>query len=189
MIATNANDVIAQALNTGVYVAGQAQATLSPSMDIQVASNFERALFEASGRDGTWVARAMGGFAKSNRLDIEPKALKALRARYDAGSADDDETLKTIARVHAETGLVIDPHTAVGVAVAEHAITANKGAVVILATAHPAKFPEAVTRAIGKAPEQPERLADIMAREERYTVLPNVLGRVRDFILERVRAS
>ena len=189
MIATNANDVIAQALNTGVYAAGQAQATLSPSMDIQVASNFERALFEASGRDGTWVARAMGGFAKSNRLDIEPKALKALRARYDARSADDDETLKTIARVHAETGLVIDPHTAVGVAVAEHAVTANKGAVVILATAHPAKFPEAVTRAIGKAPEQPERLADLMAREERYTVLPNVLDRVRDFVLERVRAS
>jgi threonine synthase len=187
VIATNANDILARTLATGNYSAGEAQPTWSPSMDIQVASNFERALFEASGRDAGWTSQAMGNFAATRQLTIPPPVLRALKERYLAARADDSETIATIARVYKENGIVIDPHTAVGVAAAGKLRTELKGPVVALATAHPAKFSAAVTQAIGKPSELPAHLSDLSTREERYTVLANAKGAVEEFVLERTK--
>jgi threonine synthase len=189
VVATNANDILARALSTGVYSSGSAQATLSPSMDIQVASNFERALFEASGRDAAWVSDVMHGFGKSHRLEMRADAVEELSERYIAGSANDDETLAMMERFYRENGIIVDPHTAVGLAVAENLKLQTTSPIVFLATAHPAKFPDAVIRATGVRPDLPPHLADLLTREERCTNLPNSASSVRDFIAERVSAA
>jgi threonine synthase len=181
VIATNQNDILFRTLQTGIYVSGEARPTLSPSMDIQVASNFERALFEASGRDAGWIGDAMAGFAKTRSLSLPPAILTSLRGRYTAHRSDDAETIATIARVHRETGRLIDPHTAVAVAAAPK----SDGPVVVLSTAHPAKFPDAVERATGKKVPLPPRLAGLYEGEERLDTLPNNLATVRDYIVNR----
>jgi threonine synthase len=188
IVATNENDILARALATGVYSAGVARATLSPSMDIQVASNFERALFEASGRDVEWVSSAMRSFAQTRNLVIDPGALESLRVRYAAATANDSETVAAIKRVYEESGALIDPHTAVGATAAEKCGSALKGPAVILATAHPAKFSEAVQRATGKTPELPEHMGGLMTAKERSTVMPNSVDAVREFVRERAAA-
>jgi len=189
VVATNANDILVRALTTGVYSAGHAQQTLSPSMDIQVASNFERALFEGSNRDGRFIAEAMKEFAATKALTIPRPVLAELQRRYLAASGSDAETREAIARVHKQSGAIVDPHTAVGIAAAEKLAGALKVPIVFLATAHPAKFPEAIAQAIGIAKEIPPKLAGLMIQEERYTVLPNEAGAVRTFILERTGTS
>jgi len=187
VIATNANDIMARALNDGVYASGDARPTLSPSMDIQVASNFERALFEAADRDAAWTAAAMNDFARDKRLVLPPTVLSALRSRYSAFAKDDAATLEAIKAVHDQTGRIIDPHTAVGVAAARDLKDAP-GPVVILSTAHPAKFPDAVARAIGAAPPVPERLRGLETKPERVETLPRNLSLIRDFISSRLGA-
>ena len=189
VIATNSNDILVRALTSGVYSAGHARQTLSPSMDIQVASNFERALFEAARRDGRWVSDAMGAFSQTRSLEIPKPILADLQRRYLAASGNDDETRAAIARVNKNSGVIVDPHTAVGFAVADKLAGSLNGPLVLLATAHPAKFPEAIKQAIGIAPEIPQELAGLMAQEERYTVLPNEVGAVRTFVLERTGTS
>jgi threonine synthase len=187
VIATNVNDILVRALSTGEYaVAGAVQTTLSPSMDIQVASNFERALFEASTRDAGWVQQAMSEFRNERRIRIPEKILRQLRGRYIAKEAGEDETLSTIRAVWRETGQIIDPHTAVGLAAYGKLRDQLKGPVVALATAHPAKFPDAISRAIDRAAEIPESLAQISRRDEHYKVLPNSAAAVGKFILERI---
>ena len=181
VIATNQNDILFRTLQTGVYASGEAHPTLSPSMDIQVASNFERALFEASGRDAGWIRQAMASFSKTRSLTLPPAVLAALRARYTAHRSDDTETLATIARTHRDTGRLIDPHTAVAVSAAPK----STGPVVILSTAHPAKFPDAVERATGQTPPLPPRLAGLYDGKERLDTLPNDLAFVRDYIVNR----
>jgi threonine synthase len=188
VIATNCNDILARAINDGEYASGAAQPSLSPSMDIQVASNFERALFEASARQGDWVADAMLAFATTRRLDLGASILDGLRTRYAAMRVSDDETLDTIARIYRESGRLIDPHTAVAAAAAENLGRTNSPQV-ILSTAHPAKFPDAVRRATGISPELPPHLSDLLSRDERCTVLPNSVEAVRDFVLERTRTA
>jgi threonine synthase len=185
IIATNSNDIMARALNDGVYQAGAAHHTLSPSMDIQVASNFERALFEASGRDADWTAAAMNDFARDRKLVLPPAVLSELRARYSGYASNDEETIETIRRVYAQTGRVIDPHTAVAAAAAAKVKTRP---VVILSTAHPAKFPDAVMKAIGRAPDTPEALAGLAKLPERLDILPNKLPLLRQFISSRLAA-
>jgi threonine synthase len=182
VVATNANDILARALRTGVYSSGSVQSTLSPSMDIQVASNFERALYEASGRDAVWVMEAMNEFSNIRRLDISSDVLSHLSERYVAGSANDDETLAMMSQVYRENQLIIDPHTAVGMAVADKLELPSGSPLVFLATAHPAKFPDAVLRATGVHPELPSQLGDLLTREERCKQLPNSIHAVRDFI-------
>jgi threonine synthase len=187
VIATNTNDILARALATGVYEAGSARPTLSPSMDIQVASNFERALFEACGRDASLIAELMRRFDATRRIELPSGVLGALRQRYLAARASDAETIATIARVHRQTGLVVDPHTAVGIAAAETLKSEFRGPVVALATAHPAKFSDAVAEAIGKPSPLPPQLDDLLTREERFTVVAKSESAVADFVLDRTR--
>ncbi len=185
VIATNANDIMARALNEGIYASGTSHATLSPSMDIQVASNFERALFEACGRDGDWVAAAMSDFARDRKLVLPAPVLENLRARYSAYACNDDDTIATIKAVAAETGQVIDPHTAVAVHAARR-IPASATPIVILSTAHAAKFPDAVARAIGRNPAMPDGLRKVMDLPEKLDVLPHDLSLLRKFISNRL---
>jgi threonine synthase len=180
---------MARALNDGVYASGDAQPTLSPSMDIQVASNFERALFEASGRDAQWVREAMGRFADTKSLTLPENIRAALRARYAAARCDDEQTLAAIARVHAETGRLIDPHTAVGIAAVGNLKLQTKGPVVVLSTAHPAKFPDAVRRATGLIPPPPPRLSAVLSAPEKIVDLAADKGLVRAFIEARLPPS
>ncbi|HWX89240.1 MAG TPA: hypothetical protein VNY75_02965, partial [Rhizomicrobium sp.] len=185
VIATNANDILARALKDGVYASAASHATLSPSMDIQVASNFERALFEASGRDADWTAAAMSDFARDKKLVLPAPVLEQLRARYSAFASDDAQTRTAIASVHKRTGRIIDPHTAVGVAAALK-MGSLPSPVVVLSTAHPAKFPEAVTQAIGSAPPEPKRLSGLKNRPERLEILANDPVLIKRFIFSRL---
>jgi threonine synthase len=185
VIATNSNDIMARALNEGVYASGDAHPTLSPSMDIQVASNFERALFEAADRDADWLAAAMQDFAREKRLALPQEVLARLRSRYSAFAKDDAATIAAIQSVHSQTGRIIDPHTAVGVAAARD-LKDGPGPVVVLSTAHPAKFPDAVARAIGAPPPVPARLQGLETRAERMEALPRSLPLIRDFISSRL---
>ncbi|MGD0193189.1 MAG: threonine synthase [Rhizomicrobium sp.] len=185
VIATNANDILWRALSQGVYAVGAPQHTLSPSMDIQVASNFERALFEASGRDAGWIRAAMAQFGGERQLRIPHVVLGALQARYSAARCTDAETLSTMARVHRETGRLIDPHTAVAVAAAL-SLPMGESPVVVLSTAHAAKFPDAVRQATGSVPPLPQRLSDLYEGEERVTTLPAETGRVRAYIEQKL---
>jgi threonine synthase len=127
----------------------------------------------------------MAEFARTRALDIPPAVFHALHRLYVASSADDNDTRRAIADVHSKLGMVIDPHTAVGFAAVGNLVGRFNGPLVFLATAHPAKFPDAIVQAIGTAPEIPQKLAGLMGQEERYTVLPNEVGAVRTFVLER----
>jgi threonine synthase len=187
VIATNANDIMARALNDGVYAAGEAHHTLSPSMDIQVASNFERALFEAGERDSAWTRAAMDDFARDRRLELPPRVLASLRARYAAKSSDDEETLATINAVAGVQNRIIDPHTAVAFS-ASRKLGFPEEPVVVLSTAHPAKFADAVTQATGTPPVLPEQLERLLTLSETLEILPNKLSLIRQFISSRLTA-
>jgi threonine synthase len=186
-IATNVNDILARALESGEYESRQVIATSSPSMDIQVSSNFERLVFEAAGRDPSQVRRHMEDFAAKGRFTFSPNELAYIRSLFTARRVDEQETAQTMRTLLGDTGYMADPHTAVGVATA-HAVDGTDGPVISLATAHPAKFPEAVTKACGRPPDVPERLAGLLEREERYTVLANDLKAVSAFVSEHTRA-
>lgn len=183
IVATNANDIIARFLATGEYRPMAVLPTLAPSMDIQLASNFERLLFELHGRDGARVEAFMGG---GGAFRVEANALAAARALFSAHRLDDDGIRATIAEVHRRTGLVVDPHTACGIAAAGAAGLGPEVPVVALATAHPAKFPDAVAAALGRPPAAPERIARLAGLPERLDALPNDLGAVQAFVRDRV---
>jgi threonine synthase len=188
IIATNTNDILARTLATGAYEVKGVEATQSPSMDIQVSSNFERLLFEAYGRDAGAVRRLMDGLKQSGRFSLDEAPLAAIRAEFDAASTSEAETTAEIARVYQETGGLIDPHTAVGVHAARKALAARPGTPVIaLGTAHPAKFPDAIEKATGQHPALPAHLADLFKREERFTILPNDQTAVETFIRAHTR--
>jgi len=183
IIATNRNDILDRFFRTREYSARPVEPTQSPSMDIQVASNFERFLYAQYGGDGARVAGKMAEFARDGSFRYDSDDLGA--APFSSFAASEAATREEIARVYAETGLVIDPHTAVGTAAAR--ALAPAGPVVALATAHPAKFPDAVERAIGLRPALPPRLADLMEREERCVTLPNDLAAVQAYIRSETR--
>jgi threonine synthase len=189
VIATNSNDILARALATGAYEVRDVVATASPSMDIQVSSNFERLLFDAYGRDATAVRALMGSLAQSRRFTIAAPALAHIRAHFSAERADEQETAATIRTVRKESGYLADPHTAVALAVAEKESHDPSVPMVVLSTAHPAKFPDAVAAACGARPALPDWLADLPRRAERATVLPADQGAVERFILAASRAA
>jgi threonine synthase len=187
LIATNANDIVARALNEGVYRRGRAVATQSPAMDIQVASNFERLYFDACGRDPAATARAFETFAQSDEILLPPKVLAAMRMRFDAACVSEAATDAAMAAALADTGLVIDPHTAVAYAVAMSGHGARfTSPTVILSTAHPAKFPEAVHAATGRASPVPAAVSVRAGRPERIDRLgadvAAVKARLRAFV-------
>jgi threonine synthase len=190
MLATNANDILARTLATGTYEVRGVMPTTSPSMDIQVSSNFERLLFEAYGRDGPAVRRLMASLSQSRAFTIAPEPLARIRQHFSAKAVAEDAVLAEIAATWTEAGYLLDPHTAVGVKAARALLAEDpRTPVVALATAHPAKFPEAVERATGGIrPKLPPHLADLMDRKERFTVMPNEQSAVEAFIRERARA-
>jgi threonine synthase len=187
VIATNVNDILARALATGRYEPRGVVATASPAMDIQVSSNFERLLFEVYHHDADALSALMREFAKKGSFELPDGALKAIRQTFEAGRAEEAETVAAIRAVSEESGLLIDPHTAVAVAVSRKRKD-KRGPSVILATAHPAKFPEVVEQATGKHPALPEHLADLSARPERVTQLPADRDAVARFVREHTRA-
>jgi threonine synthase len=187
VIATNDNDILARTLKTGRYEMKGVKATTSPSMDIQISSNFERLLFEAHGRDASAVRRAMDSLKQSGAFEIEDAAFKAIKREFRAGRATEKQVAQTIRETLETTGYLLDPHTATGVFVAAKNARPNSP-MVTLATAHPAKFPAAVESACGKSPALPLWLADLMQREERFDILEPELKAVEAFIGERARS-
>jgi threonine synthase len=188
IVATNENDILARALATGEYRPAGVKPTQSPSMDIQVSSNFERLLFERLGRDAERLRALMGSLKQSGGFTIPQDALKAIRAEFDAERCSEDECAAEMARAWRESGVLIDPHTAVGVHAARAALRRDpKTPVIALATAHPAKFPEAVEKATGVRPALPPHLADLMQRPERVARLPNDARAVADYLSAHAR--
>lgn len=187
VIGTNRNDILARFINDGAMTIGMVEPSLSPSMDIQVSSNFERLYFELAGGDATRVAAAMAAFRRDGTLPASRPEWQQAAALFAAQRVDDAGILGEIAATYRATGVILDPHSAVAVAAAK-AKRADRGApMVALATAHPAKFPEAVERAIGKKPDMPPRLKGVLTAPERAPALPKELAAVQDFI--RAHAS
>jgi threonine synthase len=189
VIATNVNDILARTLATGTYELRPVVPTTSPSMDIQVSSNFERLLFDAYDRDDGAIRSLMGSLAQSGRFTLSAHALSQTRALFAAGRADEDDVAATIRTVKRETGNFVDPHTAVGIAVAEKEPRDPATPMVVLSTAHAAKFPDAVEAACGARPALPEWLSNLEKRPERVTVLPADQSAVERFVLATSRAA
>jgi len=189
VIATNINDILVRTLATGTYELRAVVPTTSPSMDIQVASNFERLLFDAYDRDGGAVRALMGSLAQSRRFTLSAPALAQIRALFSADRADEEEVAAGMRTVRRETGNFVDPHTAVGIAVAEKETRDPAVPMVVLSTAHPAKFPDAVEAACGVRPHLPEWLSDLNRRPERVSVLPADQSAVENFVLRTSRAA
>ncbi|TPK76343.1 threonine synthase [Mesorhizobium sp. B2-4-15] len=188
VIATNDNDILARTFATGEYSTKGVFATTSPSMDIQVSSNFERLLFEASNRDAATVRRYMASLKQSGAFTIEAAEIARMRSEFDAGRADMDEVAATIRSTLAASNYLLDPHTAAAVHVASGK-AAGATPMVVLGTAHPAKFPAAVEAASGVSPALPAWLGGLMTFEEKYTVLPSDLKMVEDYVGRRARAA
>ncbi len=189
MVATNVNDILVRTFATGTYELRDVTATTSPSMDIQVSSNFERLLFEACGRDAGSIRALMGSLAQSRRFSVSGHALTAMRTLFSAGRAGEEEVAATMRAWMREAEYCADPHTAVGLAVAEKEARDSSVPMVVLSTAHPAKFPDAVQAACGVTPDLPDWLGDLPKREERITVLPADQAAVERFVSSASRAA
>ncbi len=191
VVGSNSNDILTRFFRSGVMATAPVTPTLSPSMDIQISSNFERLLFDLYQRDSLALADVMRRFRASGSYSVAPNQLETAGALFAAYRADNDQTQAAIAETWRRTGQLIDPHTAVGLHAARMArsegVVPDAVPMVTLACAHPAKFPDAVTAATGVHPALPERLADLATRPERLTVLPNDLGTVQAFILRHAR--
>ncbi len=180
ILATNANDILTRFVNQGDYSQGQVQVTSSPSMDIQIASNFERYLYYLRGENGAAVKADMEGFTATGKLDLSAFTAQVAQD-FRSRSVSEAETIATIGAFHKQHGYLLDPHTAVGVKAAQELRDPSRP-VICLATAHPAKFGAAVTQAIGSEPPLPPALADLESRESRCTVLDAEIGAIKDFV-------
>jgi threonine synthase len=189
IVATNVNDILPRTIATGLHEIRGVVATSSPSMDIQISSNFERLLFETYDRDAASIRGLMGSLAQARRFELSAHALAKLRADFTAERADEDETAATTRTMRKEAGYLIDPHTAVAMAVAEKAQHESGTPMIVLSTAHPAKFPDAVEAACGIRPALPEWLADLPNRSERMTRLPADQSAVENYVLAASRAA
>ena len=184
IVASNSNDILTRFINNNDMTARDVVETLSPSMDIQVSSNFERLLFEMNGRDGGMTAEQLQRFRHSGSLQVEPDQIATwITPTFRAAKVDDTGTRAEISRVYAASGQLIDPHTAAGTA-AVHLLGAHRDGrpVITLATAHPAKFPDAVFAATGVHPPLPAHLADLLDRPERTNLVANDLAAVESFV-------
>jgi threonine synthase len=186
VIATNENDILYRAWGTGMYTQADVVATTSPSMDIQVSSNFERFLFEATGRDAAFVRNKMNGLRQSRSIGLG-EAMVPYRESFIAERVDQAAVTDCIRRVKADSGYLLDPHSACAVVAARKTMTSQSQHIphIALATAHPAKFPDAMQTIVGERPSLPPRLARLMSDPERTTVLPNDLAAVERFVEDR----
>ncbi|MDH7797441.1 MULTISPECIES: threonine synthase [unclassified Beijerinckia] len=190
VVATNENDILERTLANGTYEVRGVVPTQSPSMDIQVSSNFERLMFDACGRDAATVRALMASLQQSGRFTLPQDALAKIRAEFDAFRTGETGTANEMSRVHSECGLLIDPHTAVGVHAGRKALAKNPSVpMVVLGTAHPAKFGDAVKKATGSSAPLPPHLAKLAEAREHFTVLPNDQGAIERFVRERARAA
>jgi threonine synthase len=190
IVASNTNDILTRFVNDADMSTRDVVPTLSPSMDIQVSSNFERLLFEMNGRDGGLTAEQLGRFRTTGRLDLEPdQRAQFIDGHFRAAAFDDAATTAEIARIHRETGMLVDPHTAIGTAAASmlSGLDGDRHPVVTTATAHPAKFPDPVEWATGLRPALPDHLADLFERPERTETVANDLAAV-EALVERLTA-
>jgi threonine synthase len=188
-IAANVNDILARTLKTGIYEVREVHATASPSMDIQVSSNFERLLFEASGRDAALVRGLMASLGQSGRFVLPDAVLAAIREDFDAGRADENETAAAIRAAWREAGDLVDPHTAVALAVADRDASDVSVPNIVLSTAHAAKFPDAVEAACGVRPQLPAWLEGLMTRPEQIRIMKNDQVEIERFVLSVSRAA
>ncbi len=186
IVATNRNDILARFLETGAMEIGDVVPTLSPSMDIQVSSNFERLLYDAVRRDPAAVRRATGRFGQSGRMTVAAVAMAGIRGLFTAGSRDDDQTRRTIAEVFERSRVLLDPHTAVGHGVGQAKRRDPGIPLITLATAHPAKFPDAVEASIGSRPSLPPRLAALMELPEHVETFANDPAPIKAFVRDRI---
>jgi threonine synthase len=185
IVATNVNDILHRALSAGDYSAGSVTPTAAPSMDIQVSSNFERLLFDLGGRDGAATAGQMRGFEASKAMRLTNAQVEGAATLFTSARVEPDAMIAAMRRAHEDCGQTIDPHTAIGLHAARTSGLPADVPVVTLATAHPAKFRDAVERATGQRPHLPARVGDLFSREERYAELPGTYAAVRDWIAER----
>ena len=189
MIATNINDILARVLKTGTYEIGDVVASTSPSMDIQVSSNFERLLFEATGRNAAEVCRLMRELTEKRKFSLSSNVLDVIRGSFAAERVDEVETAKIIKDMFEKDGMLLDPHTAVGYGAALRSDLPVSTPIVTLATAHPAKFPASVEKACNRQAEEiivtPERVKVMMKQDETYETYPNDLAQVQDFIRQK----
>ena len=186
IIGTNSNDILTRFFETGTLAMGTVEQTISPSMDIQVSSNFERFLFDLYGRDGNILTAAMAGFRRDGTLSVGDNLHRTAQEAISASRLDDAGTLQEMKQVLKSTGELIDPHTAIGVAAGRAMARENSAPIVAQAAAHPAKFPDAVEQATGRRPALPPHLSDLYERTERFDVLPNDLTAVQDYIRCRI---
>lgn len=188
VIASNVNDILPRTVATGVYEKRGVTATTSPSMDIEVSSNFERYLFEAQGRDSALIRGQMAALAQSGRFEV--KGGPELLARdFSAASASEEDVAEIIRRTRQVSGYMTEPHTACGLVAAERCLKPGATPQVVLSTAHPAKFPDTIERILGERPQLPPRLASLMTDEERSTLLLNDLRAVESFIEQHAGAA
>ncbi len=188
IVATNVNDILHRALTSGDYSCGTVTATATPSMDIQVSSNFERLLFDLAGRDGAALAKMMAGFEATKAMTIPPDMLAGSRDLLTSARIDPDAMTMAMRWAQEKAGQMLDPHSAIGLAAARD-LDLGDVPIVTLATAHPAKFPDAVERATGLRPSLPSRIGSLFEREERFDTLPGTKQAVADYVAERAVAT
>ncbi len=183
VVGANSNDILDRFFKSGTMDMQGVHPTISPSMDIQVSSNFERLLFDLYDRDGAAVKKAIDGFRESGKFSVSDAQIAQARTLFESARFDDDETKAMIATLLKETGELIDPHSAVAVAAARQATVPDGVPMISLATAHPAKFPDAVEAASGRHPDLPDHMSDLFERDERMDVIDNDLDLVRGHIV------
>ncbi|MBL8642813.1 MAG: threonine synthase [Rhodospirillaceae bacterium] len=188
-VGSNRNDILTRYFETGAMTALGVVPTLSPSMDIQISSNFERLLFDAYGNDADAVTGLMDRFKQSGAYTVDAKVHAGILKTFTSTRVDDDGTKRVISETYKATGYVLDPHSAIGVAAAKAAKLAPETPVVALATAHPAKFPDAVEAAMGQRPALPPHLAGLLTRPERFTSLPNDLDQIKAYVRGHSRST
>ncbi len=181
VLATNENDILYRFISRGDYSLSTVVPTISPSMDIQIASNFERYLYYLWNRDPRRVREALEGFKSTGRLSFSSEELDRVARDFASMAVDQDETMETMSEIYRKTGYMLDPHTAVGVR-AGMSLRSASCPMICLATAHPCKFPEAVTKATGQEPPKPQAIRELEGKERRVTVLPYDGGMVKEFL-------
>jgi len=188
-VGSNRNDILTRYFETGSMTAAKVVPTLSPSMDIQISSNFERLLFDAHGNDAAAVTGLMDRFKQGGAYTVDAAAHERILSLFSGTRLDDAETQALIKDTHAKTGYVLDPHSAIGVAAAQALKGDPAVPVIAMATAHPAKFPDAVSASTGTRPQLPPHLADLMQRPERFTTLPNDLNQIKAYVRQHTRKT